>query len=308
MHKGDITVALVEGLIAEQFPPWADLPVHPVELDGIDNTTFRLGDQLSVRLPSAEGYAAQVEKEQRWLPQLAPQLPLPISTPVAQGRPGCGYPWAWSVYRWIDGETATVENIADLTAFAAELAGFLVALYRIDGSAGPPAGPHSFDRGGPLTDAFDTQVRQAIDGLGSVIDGPAASALWQAAWDAPPPAAQRKVWAHGDITGTNLLVREGQLAAVIDFGTSAVGDPACDLTIAWTLFSGPSRQAFRSRLELDEATWARGAGWALWKALITLHQAQARGSDGLGEARRWGWRVGPRQVIEEILGDTDLRS
>ena len=157
----DINASLVARLVAAQFPEWADLPIRPVEFDGWDNRTFRLGGDMAVRLSSAEWYAAQVEKEQEWLPKLAPQLPLPIPVPLAMGIPADGYPWHWSIYRWIDGDTACVERIASLSAFAADFGAFLAALYAIDASGGPPPGKHNFFRGGPL-DTYDAQSREAI--------------------------------------------------------------------------------------------------------------------------------------------------
>ena len=169
MDKADITPALVASLVAAQFPQWADLPVRPVELDGWDNTTYRLGDEMSVRLPSADRYSLQVGKEHRWLPILARRLPLPIPEPLAEGVLGCGFPRPWSVYRWLEGEPATVERIANLVEFAAELAGFLDALYRIDPSGGPPPGMHNFFRGGPLT-TYDAETRNAIADLCDEID------------------------------------------------------------------------------------------------------------------------------------------
>ena len=274
MHAGampetnlDIDVALVRRLVAAQFPQWAELPIRPVAFDGWDNRTFRLGEDMSVRLPSAAGYAVQVEKEHRWLPTLAPLLPLPIPVPLAKGVPDDGYPWHWSVYWWLEGEHATIERIADLPRFATTLAHFLVALQRIDPARGPPPGPPNFYRGGPLM-IYDAETRHAIAALPGTIDAGAATAVWEAAlgatWHGSP------VWVHGDVAAGNLLVNGGRLSAVIDFGCSGVGDPACDLTIAWTLFSGESREAFRTALPLDSATWARGRGWALWKGLITL--------------------------------------
>ena len=263
----DIDVSLVRRLVATQFPRWADLPIRPVEFDGVDNRTFRLGEEMSVRLPSAERYALQVEKEHRWLPKLAPHLPLPIPVPLAKGAPGEGYPFPWSVYRWIEGETATAGRLADMPGFAVALAGFLSALGRVDPAGGPPPGQHNFFRGGPLT-VYDAETRRAIAALEGRIDTDAASAVWEAAlgatWHGPP------VWFHGDVASGNLLVEGDRLSAVIDFGTSGVGDPSCDLAIAWTLFEGESRDAFREALGPDEATWARGRGWTLWKALITL--------------------------------------
>ena len=262
-----------------------------VEFAGWDNCTFHLGAGMSVRLPSAEGYVAQVNKEHRWLPRLAPLLPLPIPVPIAWGVPGAGYPWPWSVYRWLDGEAATVAPIADLPAFATALAHFLTALERIDPTGGPPPGPHNFYRGGPLT-VYDADTRRAIAALDGRIDTAAATALWEAAlqatWNGPP------VWVHGDVASGNLLVKEGRLSAVIDFGSSGVGDPACDLTIAWTFLSGASREAFRARMPMDSATWARARGWALWKAMITLVPLLSTDPVKAAEQHR---------IIEAVLAD-----
>jgi aminoglycoside phosphotransferase (APT) family kinase protein len=302
VNKTDITPAIAARLVASQFPQWADLPVVPVEIDGWDNSTFRLGDELSVRLPSADRYVAQIEKEHRWLPILAPHLPLRIPEPVAMGRPDSSFPRPWSIYRWIDGEPASVDQIADLTVFAADLAAFLAAQYAIDASGGPPPGTHNFFRGSPV-EIYDAQTRESIRLLGDDIDRDAATEVWEAAlastWDQAP------VWVHGDVTASNLLVTEGRLRAVIDFGCAAVGDPACDLVMAWTFFAGENNEAFRSGVSLDDATWARGRGWALWKALVTLAQEREGGADADAAARRFGWRSGARQVIGAVLADHD---
>jgi aminoglycoside phosphotransferase (APT) family kinase protein len=287
----DINASLVGRLVAAQFPQWADLPVEPVEVDGWDNSTFRLGARMAARLPSAARYAPQVEKEHRWLPMLAPLLPLPIPVPLAKGVPGEGYPFNWSVYRWIEGETASVGRIDNLVEFATALAAFLTALQRIDPAGGPPPGRHNFFRGGPLT-VYDAETRQAIAALDGRIDADAATAAWEAAlaatWHGAP------VWFHGDVAAGNLLVEGGRLSAVIDFGTSGVGDPSCDLAIAWTLFGGESRDAFRAVLLPDDATWARGRGWVLWKGLITLAEHIDTNPLEAGSARR---------VIDEVLAD-----
>jgi aminoglycoside phosphotransferase (APT) family kinase protein len=280
---------LVRRLIGAQFPQWAELPVRPVAASGWDNRSFRLGETMLARLPSAERYAPQVEKEQRWLPILAPQLPLPVPAPLAVGAPGEGYPWGWSVLRWIEGDTAAAAAPpADLTGFARDLADFLAALHRVDAGAGPPAGPHSFWRGGLLA-TYDAETRAAIATLGDRIDGAAATAMWEAAlaapWTSPP------VWVHGDVAPGNLLVREGRLAAVIDFGCCAVGDPACDLVIAWTFLDAPARAAFRAALQLDAACWTRAKGWALWKALIVLARGEGHHDD-----------AAQRRAIGELMG------
>ncbi len=302
MNKRDITPAVAARLVASQYPEWAGLPIRPVRLDGWDNTTFRLGDELSVRLPSHDRYVPQVEKEHRWLPILARHLPLPIPEPVAKGGPGDGFPRPWSIYRWIPGDTASVDRIASLNAFAADLAVFLAAMQAIDASDGPPAGRHSFFRGGPL-DTYDAQSRDAIRLLERELDADAATEVWEAAlsstWD------RRPVWVHGDVAASNLLVADGTLRAVIDFGCAAVGDPACDLVMAWTFFADESRDVFRDGLRLDDATWARGRGWALWKALITLAQEKQGGTGADAAARRFGWRTSAREVIDLVLADHD---
>lgn len=265
--KVNINASLVGRLVTEQFPQWADLPITPIENDGWDNRTFRLGEDMSVRLPSAAWYARQVEKEHLWLPRLAPLLPLPIPAPLAMGVPATGYPWHWSVYQWLDGENADIERINDLNEFARTLARFLTALQKIDSAGGPPPGKHNFLRGGSLMN-YDAETQDVVASLRGKIDTDAVVAVWESAlrtkWQGTP------VWLHGDVCATNLLVQGGRLSAVIDFGCSGVGDPACDLTIAWTLFSGESREAFCAGLPVDDATWARGRGWALWKSLITL--------------------------------------
>jgi aminoglycoside phosphotransferase (APT) family kinase protein len=294
VDKSDITPALVSRLVTAQFPQWADLPVRPVELDGWDNTTFRLGQDLSVRLPSADQYALQVDKEHRWLPTLARHLPLPVPEPLAKGAPGCGYPRQWSVYRWIEGDPATIERVTDLAQFAADLVGFLTALYQVDSAEGPPPGEHNFFRGGPLT-VYDSEARDAIAALGGEIDTGRAAEVWAAAlgaaWSGPP------VWVHGDVSPANLLVDRSRLSAVIDFGSSGVGDPACDTAIAWTFFSGDSRRVFQNRLPVDKATWARGRGWALWKAMIVLVGALENDPDEVTQTRR---------VIEEVLAEHEV--
>jgi aminoglycoside phosphotransferase (APT) family kinase protein len=265
--RSSIDVALARRLVDSQFPQWSELPITEVAVDGWDNRTFRLGSGLTVRLPTGDWYAKQIDKEQQWLPVLAPQLPLPIPTPVAKGAPDATYPYPWSVYRWLDGELASRAPIADTTAFAAALAGFLNALVRVDATDGPRPGEHNFFRGGPLA-TYAQETHEAIEKLGAEIPRDAVKRVWDDAmattWDREP------VWLHGDVATGNLLVRDGRLAAVLDFGSSGVGDPACDVVIAWTFLSGPSRDRFRAELYVDDAAWSRGRGWALWKALITL--------------------------------------
>ncbi|WP_427895974.1 aminoglycoside phosphotransferase family protein [Kribbella sp. GL6] len=275
--RAGIDAALVRRLIAQQFPHWADLPVTPVAVDGWDNRTYRLGPGLTARLPTAESYVAAVDKEHVWLPRLGPELPVEIPEAVAKGEPGLGYPYPWAVRRWIQGETASPGTVQDLDEFARSVSAFILALQNVDATGGPLAGAHSFHRGASLEHYHD----ETIDAL-AVLDLP--HDVWDAAlaasWDEAP------VWFHGDIAGGNLLVRDGRLSAVIDFGTSGVGDPACDLVIAYTFFSGSSRAIFREAVAQDDAMWARARGWAFWKAAITYETSPAS-----------------RQVLEEVLAD-----
>lgn len=289
-----IDETLVRRLLSGQFPQWSGLRLGPAEPGGWDNKSFRLGDRMIVRLPRAADYAAQVEKEHRWLPYLALSLPFQVPEPLAIGEPASGYPWKWSVYRWIDGDRAAPECIGDLTDFACGVARFLIALQRIESADGPCPGPHNFYRGGPLA-TYDAETRQAIAVLKSKIDACAATDVWDTAvatsWSAPP------VWIHGDVSAGNLLLRGGRLSAVIDFGLMGVGDPACDLSIAWTLFSGESRETFRAMLPFGSGTWARSRGWALWKALIVA--AGLAETNAVEAAQCW-------RVIGEVLEERSI--
>jgi aminoglycoside phosphotransferase (APT) family kinase protein len=270
MHADEVDtdVSLVRRLLAAQFPQWADLPIEPVESAGTDNAIYRLGEDMAVRLPRIHWAIGQVEKEQRWLPKLAPHLPLAIPVPLAKGNPAEGYPWHWSVYPWLEGENATIERIADPRQAAADLAHFITALQRIDPAGGPPPGPHNFHRGVPLA-MRDASTRAAIASLHGTLDTNATTAAWEAAlrapaWHGPP------VWIHGDLQSGNLLALQGRLSAVIDFGCLGVGDPACDVIVAWNLLTAETRDVFRAALQVDDATWARGRGWALSFGLIAL--------------------------------------
>ncbi|MCU1527745.1 MAG: PhnO protein [Frondihabitans sp.] len=290
----EIDVALVSALVAEQFPEWSDRPVVPVERGGWDNRTFRLGDDLSVRLPSAAHYVPQIEKEQRWLPLLARHLPLPIPAPAALGRPNDSFPFPWSVYRWIRGHEASSAPLVDGVGIAADLAAFLAALQQIDTTGAPEPGEHNFFRGGSLT-VYDAQAREAIAALAGTgtFDADAAEAVWDAAlaakWTGPP------VWFHGDVSTGNLLVDDlGALSAVIDFGGMGVGDPACDLVIAWQLFDDESREIFRRLVPGDDGVWARARGWSLWKAMIVAAGFSGTVSPPPGRSR---------MVIERVLDD-----
>ena len=299
MHDDEVDTdaALVRRLVAAQFPEWADLAIEPVPFGGTDNALYRLGDDLVVRLPRHERTVGTLEIERRWLPKLAPLLPLAVPAPVAEGMPADGYPWTWSIYEWLEGETATRERIADLGEAAIRLAAFVHALQRIDATGGPPPSRHNAFRGVPLA-TRDESTRASMAALGSTIDRAAATAAWEAALGAPDWQGS-PVWLHGDLDARNLLAREGRITAVIDWGCLGVGDPACDVAVAWKLLDEDARDIFRKALSVDDATWARGRGWVVSQALNALSYYTLETNAVLvREAERWlAEAVGPPPAV-----------
>lgn len=285
----------VRRLVHEQCPQWATLPVAPVENGGWDNWTFHLGDSMLLRLPSAQEYALAVEKEHRWLPVLAQHLPRPISVPLVKGGPGAGYPFSWSVYEWIDGVPASFDTVVDPIGFAEDVADFVAALQGIDATGGPQPGKHNWFRGATLR-TFDTQTHSALAELGGHIDSELALEIWTRSLESPWDGVD--VWFHGDLAQGNILLDSGHLSAVIDFGTCGVGDPACDLAIAWTLLSADGRKAFRERLSVDDELWSRGRGWALWKTLVTC-------ANSVGESDAEA--INARRVLDETFAEYEVR-
>jgi aminoglycoside phosphotransferase (APT) family kinase protein len=288
MHTDEVSIdgTLVRRLLAEQFPDWAHLPLEPVEPRGTDNWLYRLGAGLVVRLPCRERTVATLVRERTWLPRLAGRLPLKIPLPVAAGDPGADYPWTWSIYRWLDGENAIDAPVVDLAQAAVDLAALLDALQRVEPNGGPGPGEENFFRGAPL-EVFDPRVRADLAQLRDEIDVQAATTVWEAAVRAPR-AQGPPVWVHGDLDRRNLLTRQGRLAAVVDFGCLGVGDPACDVAVAWKVLSPETRNRFRSALSVDEATWTRACGWAVSQALGALAYYTPETNPTLvAEARRW---------------------
>lgn len=267
MHAEEIytDAVLVRRLLTRQFPQWANLPVTLVASYGTDHDIYRLGAHLGVRLPRVGWASGQAVKEAKWLPRLAPHLPLAVPRPVGLGQPDEGYPFTWAVHEWLPGENAD-GTLRDLEQAAVDLAGFIRALRAVDTTGAPPRLPGT--RGGPLAER-DEGVRHAVAQLGERIDGAAALRSWDEAlaasvWDGA------QVWVHGDLLPGNLLVVDGRLSAVIDYGGLGVGDPACDLQPAWNLFPAASRRTFLTELQVDDAMRLRGRGWALSQALIAL--------------------------------------
>jgi aminoglycoside phosphotransferase (APT) family kinase protein len=287
MHADEVAidVSLVRELLGAQFPEWARLPLAPVRPFGTDNALFRLGNDMVVRLPRRPQEVAPLLKERTWLPRLAPFLPLAIPIPLAHGVPGAGYGLEWSIYRWLDGEPVTVAPLADLQQAAIDMAAFISALQGIDPAGGPLPKSDS-SRGVPLA-RRDAATRAAITALRGEIDVDVVTAAWEETLAAPLwPGAP--VWIHGDLDARNLLVQDGRLSAVIDFGCLAVGDPACDVMVAWKLFSADARATFRAALAVDDATWLRSRGWALSQALLILAYYTMETNPTLVlEAQRW---------------------
>jgi aminoglycoside phosphotransferase (APT) family kinase protein len=291
MHADEVftDVALIRRLLAAQFPQWADLPIDLVESYGTDHDIYRLGDALAVRLPRIGWATAQAAKEREWLPRLAPYLPLAVPVQVAMGEPAEEYPYDWSVYEWLPGENAN-GTIVDLELAAVDLATFVRALRRCDTTGAHQRAPNS--RGAPLAEG-DAHVRWSVAQLGDRVDGDAVLRSWQESLDVPAWSSD-EVWVHGDLLPGNLLVVDGRLSAVIDFGGLNVGDPACDLQPAWNVFAGDSRARFRAELDVDDGSWLRGRGWALSQAVNAL---------------AYYWDTNPGMVrqaahaLEEVLGE-----
>jgi aminoglycoside phosphotransferase (APT) family kinase protein len=272
----DLDETLVRRLLAEQFPEWPELPLQRIEPSGTVNAIFRLGDELSVRLPRRQGPAVPSTVELEWLPKLAPQLPVEIPVPVGQGRPGAGYPWFWEIHTWVEGEIVAVEEI-DALAAACDLAALVAALQRIDPAGAPPG------RGIPLA-VRDEQMQY----WWARFDGdPRAWEAWQRAVAAPPWDG-RPVWHHGDLDCRNWLVRDGRISGVIDWGSMGAGDPACDVMVAWKLHSAAARDAFRETLPTDDATWERARGWVVSQAVAALSYYTPENNPSLyHEAEAW---------------------
>lgn len=294
MHPGmhPVDDDLVRRLIAGQFPQWAGLAVQRWPSGGTVNAIYRLGDDMAVRLPLVQGGAADVAMEREWLPRLAPRLPARIPEVLGAGEPAQGYPWPWSVYRWLAGEHPEAGALSEPVLLAGDLAAFVTAMRAITLPGAPKA-----HRGGPVA-SLDARTRAAIGELSGIpeenIDCDAVAWVWEQAlrapgWDGPP------VWLHADLMPGNLLTDGGRLAAVIDFGCMGAGDPACDLFPAWNLLPGDARQVFRQALAVDDATWIRGRGRTLSQALIALpyyrttNPAMARNA---------------RHVIRAVLGES----
>lgn len=289
MHADEVhtDVALVRRLVAAQFPRWADRRVEAVASSGTDNAMYRLGADLAVRLPRIESAVGDVALEQWWLPRLAPSLPVAVPVPLAEGRPGAGFPFPWSVYRWLDGANPLPGDLAEPDRLATDLAAFVIALRGVDPTGAPAAG-----RGVPLS-TRDAPTRAAIGQLDGVVDTAAVTAVWDEARRLPERAGP-PTWAHGDLSPGNVLLAGGRLTGVIDFACAGVGDPTVDLIVAWNLLPARVRPVFRAALAVDDDTWLRGRGWALSISLIQLPYYRDTNP---------ALAANSRHVIREVLAD-----
>ena len=292
MHENEVLADpdVVRRLLATQMPQWAELSIGSLPLGGTDNDLYRLGDDMIVRLPRIDWAVAAIEREYEWLPKLAPLLPEKIPRPLAMGKPGEGYPWRWSVYEWLDGVDPSIHREIDRDALLPDLVRFIQAMHEISLN-----GPPRASRGMPLA-TRDKAARAAIDTLDDSVDRATVLALWKGALGAPawvsPP-----LWVHGDLDARNLLVKHGRLNAVIDWGGVGVGDPACDIALAWKVFSPSARETFRRELRVEDATWDRARGWTLLQAVEAIPYYTPRTNPVLlREAQAW---------LDAVLADND---
>jgi len=273
----NITLDLAHELINKQFPEYANMPITSVEKQGHDNRTYRLGSEMLIRMPTAECYALKVPKEQELLPRLSPHLSVSIPVPIKIGVPSEDYPYPFSIYKYLSGTSLNLlslnKEIIEQLAF--DLAKFLKELQSITDVEGPKPGQHNWWRGDHVS-VYDKGAREQIALLEGIIDSQQAMDLWEKAcstkWNKPC------VWVHGDFAIGNMLIRNDKLSAIIDFGGLAIGDPACDIVIAWTFLEGKARDIFISKIDLDKDTWLRARAWALWKATFELCQIEDKNS------------------------------
>jgi aminoglycoside phosphotransferase (APT) family kinase protein len=294
MHADELLtdVPLVQRLLAAQFPEWAALPIERVPSSGTDNALYRLGDDMVVRLPRIDWAAKDVETDARWLPVLAPLLPVELPELLAHGKPAESYPWDWGVYKWLAGENPVVGSLVSPEVLARDLARLVTALRELDVPGAPPG-----SRGAPLA-TRDAETRTAIAELDGTVDTDSITAVWDGALQVPPWPGP-PIWTHGDLLRGNLLLRDGRLTGVIDWSGAGVGDPAADLIAAWSVLPADARETLREELAVDDGMWLRGRGLALSVALLQVPYYRETNP----ELARNGLHI-----IEQVLADSNIRS
>lgn len=291
MHEGelDIDETLVRALLTQQFQQWAELPLSRVRSTGTVNAIYRLGEELCVRLPLKPTWSPDLDREQRWLPFLSPRLSLRVPAPVSTGTPTGSYPHSWAIYSWITGQPYADNQIENEPRAALELAQFVLQLRLVELHPEAPAAGRK-----PLRQ-LDAVTRTAIDQAQGQIDGAAATAVWGRALTASPWSGS-PVWIHSDLLRPNLLVDDGHLRAVIDFGGVGVGDPASDVIAAWSVFGPIGRATFRAALDVDDDTWERARGIALHQAVQIIPYYRDTNPGFVELARR---------TVEQVIADAE---
>lgn len=301
LHENEVPVdeEVIRSLLAEQCPQWTGLSLTPAGA-GTENTMYRLGDDLLLRLPRTADKAHALRKEREWLPRLAAELPHLIPEPVHAGAPAAAFPLPWAVFRWIDGEEVRPDTVQDWAALGADLAAVVRDLHRIDLMGATRAGDLSWYRGGSLR-ACDEWITTCLADcratVGERMDVDALERMWRAGLALPEPTRPH-VWLHGDLKPTNLLVRDGRLHAVIDFGALSIGLPDAEHATVWDL-PAQARHAYWDAIGIDDATWTRARAWAI-----------AVGASGIS----YYWHTYPAFVAEcqarlrSILSDAAARA
>ena len=262
-----IDTSFATRLVAARFPDRAALPLVPLDTPGTDNEVFRLGERACLRMPRRTSADRQLVKEAEWLPRLAP-LTLEVPKPLELTGPFAPYPFHAAIYEWLPGASALDAPPGDMTAAAQALGRFVAALRERPAEGGPAAGAQNQYRGTPLS-LRDGLTRNALARLGDLVDAGRLSRLWTTCLTAPPHPGP-DMWLHGDLHGGNLIVRDGALTGVIDFGLLGIGDPAADLIVAWSFLDDATRTVFRETTGAGQDEWRRGQGWALSTAAIAL--------------------------------------
>jgi len=267
-----ITKQLAKNMLEEQFPQFKDLEITDIKIGGWDNKVFRLGDDKLIKMPIAKKYEIQIDTTFHWLPKLANHLPFKIPQPLGRGKPSPAYPFKWAIYNWIEGDTVFESKNIDGEKFADDLVTFIKDLHKINIDNAPAPSIHNFYRGGDLR-IYDTEIIASISALKGKIDYRKAMQIWEKSiasqyHDSP-------LWIHGDLSLGNILLEEGQIKAIIDFGMIAAGDPACDLAVAYNIFTADVREEFIIKMDMKKDVWDRAKGWALWKSLISFANPKA---------------------------------
>lgn len=265
MHEDEVLIddATVRRLLTSQFPQWSSRPLERVPDSGTDSAIYRLGKDLGIRMPRIHWAVQQIDKEFKWLGRLARDLPTALPVPIAKGEPGSDYPYPWLIYPWIQGMSLDHAEVRDWRLLVSQIADFILELERIP----PEGGPKPRMRGGSLAKC-DESARLGIRYAERMIDMAQALRVWQTAVEAPA-WNHDPVWIHGDLLPGNILVRDEQLAGVIDWSGASVGDPACDAMLAWALPQAVRKQ-FRDALGFDDATWARARGWVVQQTAMYI--------------------------------------